>query len=167
MTSLDNATFPPGSRRSNFESRNSVPLKLLVQPGAGIGPVAVNRAGGNSQYIRDLGNGEAGEVPEFYDLRRCAIDLRECLERIVERHEVAYRRGHRQDRVLAMYPVLVPASFDSMLAPIVLDQNPSHRFRGRCKEVPSAVPSPRAVTVDQAQIRLVHKCSRLKRLPRC
>ena len=60
----------------------------------------------------------------------------------------------------------VAATFLARLAAGVIDENPSYRLGGGCKEMASAVPVLFAVAIHQPQIRLVYQGSGLQRLPR-
>src|SRR5262245_44433826 len=100
------------------KKRNSVREKLLVQPGPGVGPVAIHGARGDAQHVGDLGDGEAGEVLQLHDLGGGAVLPSEPLQGIVEGDEIMDRRSNAINHRLVLYSLLVSAALEAMLAPI-------------------------------------------------
>src|SRR6516165_5083365 len=58
-------------------------LQGRVQPGAGVGPGTVHRAGRHAEGISSLGNGHPGKVTELHDLRCHRIDYLESFQRFM------------------------------------------------------------------------------------
>src|SRR5262245_24226993 len=68
-------------------------FQRCVQPGAGIGPRAVRRAGGDAESFRGLGNRQSGEIAQLDDLRRHGVDALESFQRLMDREQVHRRLG--------------------------------------------------------------------------
>ena len=94
-----------------------------MQPGAGVGPVAVDRARAFAQDFGDLGNRQAREVLELDDFSGCVVLAAQGFKRIIQGDEVVDGGGDRIGHGIVVEPLLVTAVLDAMLAPVVVDED--------------------------------------------
>src|SRR5262249_40257671 len=134
---------PDRLTRFRKKSRPSRPVKLAVEPGAGVHPVALGRSGGDPQGLGGVAQGEAAEVAELDQPRFERIFALELPQGFVEREQVVrlilLRFGEQAAGVELDAPELA-APLVTLLAPRLLDEDPPHGLRGRSEEVAAAVP---------------------------
>ena len=146
-----------------FHGRTQPCLQFPVQPGLGEPPVPFDRGLGDPQHLGRFLVVHAAEVAQFDDLAAAGIDLRERLQRVVERDEL--RRAlvrHGRLAVERDVPVLAAALAGRPLARVV-DEDVAHHLRGDGEEVGAVLPV-HVLLPDEPQEGLVHQGGGLERM---
>jgi hypothetical protein len=129
-----------------------------MQPGAGVGPVALRGAQRDTQCGGRLAAGHAGEVAQVDDLGGQRVGLLEPVECLVESEPVVRGRLGDVERRCQIDALAVAAVPDAPLAPCLLDEDAAHGEPRRREEMAAAVPRLLALRADQAQVRLMDQC---------
>ena len=141
-----------------------------MQPGSGIGPDAVGSASRDVEHLGRFGLSQPGEIAELDQLARGPIDLLELVERGVEGQQILARLWRFDLQLvevtrLEVHTHQVASVPQPPLAPGILDEDASHRFRRRREEVASLVPLTRlTVARHQSNERFVNQRRRLQSL---
>ena len=118
-------------------------LEFRLEPGSGVGPGEVGGPWRNAEYLRGLGDRQAGVVAELDQLGRSDVGIRQLAQRQVEGEQVVeVFIGFLSGNVIKVerHADSAPAVLESALATGVLDQYPPHRLSGNGEEVAAAVP---------------------------
>ena len=152
-----------GPAIADHRSRTSA-LQRGEQVEAGLLPVAAHATFGSLEQGRDLGFGQAGEVPKFDDLGQALVDIRQTIQRDVEAEHFLVQAQAAPD-VLGQigHAMQVAAAFDREALARVVHDDAAHRRSGVGEEM-RAVLELGVGAADQAQIGFVHQAGGVQRL---
>src|SRR5262245_18221748 len=136
----------------------------LVQPGPGVGPVAVGGSSCQAEGHGRLVERQAGEEAELDQFRTHRVFPGQALEGIVEGDEVLVRGVvHGRQRV-QIDALPTAAALETALLLGAVDEEAAHGLGTGGEEVAAAVPVPFLSVPDQAQVGLVTQGCRLEGL---
>jgi hypothetical protein len=122
-------------------------LQLLEEPGPGVRPQQIGRAGRDPQDLGRLVARQSGKEAEFDQFRRPGVCLSQLLQHFIEVDEVVARFVPYDQSLVQVDPCTLSPALDAVLAAGVLNEDAAHGLR-RCREEVSArVPVLHAVNV--------------------
>src|SRR5262249_32192069 len=104
---------------------------FLIEPGAGVGPVALGGGGGNAQSRGGLLDGQARKVAQLDQFSLDRVLARQLLQGFIQGEQVFDRFRRRQLHIVELFPRPTSPLFEAAFAPNLLDQDAAHRFGGR------------------------------------
>lgn len=138
--------------------------QLRQEVGPCIRPVGVGGSGRNAKELGGFWNGETPKIAELNELCDHGFLGSEPVQRLVERQDVDSKLGRCHEVRMQLFLGPIAAMLQAILAPSVLDQDPSHGLRRRGEEMAAPTPLRRWLVLYQAQIRLMDECCGLQRL---
>ena len=138
-------------------------FQLMKKPGAGMGPIIVGGAGGNSEDFGGFFEGHADEISQFYQFGFGLVLGGEFVERIIYRQQLIIVARGGKVHVLDVHALLSAAVAPRVFAAGVINQDAAHRL-GCCGEEMSAVLEFRVFLADQTQPSFMNQRRRLERL---
>src|SRR5262249_5653758 len=114
----------------------------LVEPGPGVGPVAVGRPPGETQAGGGLLLRQTGEEAQLDQLGTRLILLRQPFQRLIDRDHVARRGIVPRRKAVQIPPPPLAAAFETLLVPGAVEEDAAHGLGGGGEEMPAAVPVP-------------------------
>jgi hypothetical protein len=140
-----------------------MPGEVCSQPRLCDCPLSGDGRLGNPNDLRHFLNGQATEIPQFDDPFLPVIELRQSLERFVQREDI--NRPGSDDGLIAdqcdaleLAPAFVRAPGSRMV-----HQNPSHQRRGDPEKMCTIAPLHLSL-IDKAHVRFMDKSRRLQRV---
>ena len=135
----------------------------MKQPGAGVGPIIIGRAGGDAEGIRGFLEGHANKITEFDEFGFGLAQRGEFFEGVVDGEQLVVVGRGGKVHVFEIDALLAAAMTVRALAPSPIDQDAAHRLSGGGEEM-SAVGELRRLVADQPQPGFVNERGRLQRL---
>ena len=126
---------------------------------------SVQRFGGEFPSFRCAGHGEPREIPQFHQLGGLRIALLKLSQGFVQCQKVVAGDG-RIDVNLIQFDPLLPLPNAKFSSACTFNENASHGFGSRPKEMPPAVPVLGLLHVDEPEVRVVNQRRGLKSLAR-
>src|SRR6516164_2168911 len=102
-------------RRASRNSRLFWSVNLLVEPGAGVGPVAVGRGAGDVQTASGVLDGQPSEEAQLHQPRLDGILRRQLREGFVHCQQIVRRRFGGNSDGVERYALPVAAVFSTLL----------------------------------------------------
>src|SRR5262245_42245732 len=99
----------------------SGPINSAPKPGAGVGPEAINGAGGNAEYRGGLVHGQAGEVAKLHELCGLWVFCGQPGQRLVHSKDLVGPIGRGQRLFAELRAGPTAAAFPALLPPGVID----------------------------------------------
>lgn len=124
---------------------------LVEQPRAGVGPVALGCAVGDTQQVGRLLKGEAGEIFLFHELGLARVVGGEAIERLVDEKQllvVPERRGDVEAGVTGADLRELATMADGALAAGIVNQDTPHALGGGGEEMGTVGPLRLCVTAE-------------------
>ncbi len=135
-----------------------------MEPGAGVGPVAVGSAQGYVEGRGSLLGGQAGEIAELDDLGGDRLLGGELIEGLVECQQIAGRVVVAESDLVEVDTLEPAAMASSTLMPGLLDEDAPHRLGCGGEEVAAILPGRAVPVADQPEEGLVDQRGRLEGL---
>src|SRR5262245_56228960 len=138
--------------RRVVRTRPEVPIHGTPQPGAGVNPVAFDRAGRQAEQFGGLFHRQLGEVTQFHEFGQLGVGLGKLAQGFVEGQQAVI--GRQLDAVvfLQLAPPSPAAMFQAVLAPGAIEEDAAHGLGGRREEVAAVV---KVLLAHQSQVRFV------------
>src|SRR5262249_24055622 len=111
-----------------------------VQPGLGIGPIAVGSSPGDPENVGSVLNRQPGEVAQLDQFRLFGILVSQPVYRPVQAKEFIVRLNGASGSLVQVDTLKGTSVLETALAPSVFDENPPHGLCRRSEKVPPAVP---------------------------
>ena len=111
-----------------------------MEPGAGVGPVPMEGAGGNAGEGGDFFPGETSEVLEFDELGAVGIDLGEFFEGFADGDDFVVGDGGLDAGDALVDLDVIATAFLGVAGTGAFDEDAAHRFGGGTEEVAAVVP---------------------------
>ncbi len=141
-----------------------VPVRdLVVQPGAGVGPIAVGGGARDTQDFGRLLDGQAREVAELDQISFHPVLARELCEGFVQRDEICRGRLASQVCIVEVESLPTTAMLEALLVTCPFDENAAHGLGRGGEEMGATVPIV-VFCADKPDVRFVNKSGRLERL---
>src|SRR5262249_14229881 len=160
-TPRDTAARPPANGQKPLVSLTSTVLELPQQPHLRKPPVPHDGIGRDVQGRRRFLNAQAAEKPHLDHLTLPRINLRQRVQRIVERHEILLGLCCHYQRLIERHPLRATTSLLVIPRSSRVDEHAPHRARSHGKKVRAILPL-NLVDVDQPKVSLVYERSRLE-----
>ena len=131
-------------------------FELAKQPEFRQSPVAFDGVGRHLEHFRRLLHAQATEEPQFDGSALPSVDLRQCLQCAVERHDVQCRVRRHDELFVQRHPLCAAAAFVVSAIAGVIDEDPPHQARRDAEKVRAVLPAD-APGIRQSQECLVHQ----------
>ena len=151
--------------RLHFEHSLRIP-NLPVEPGAGVGPVILGRAGGNAEHYRRFIIGHTDEVTELHQFRLGFVLGGELVERLADGEELIVVSFRREVNCFNVHALLISAVTRGAFAAGAVNQNATHRLGGGGKEVGAVLKFCLSVIANKSEPGLVDERGGLQSLAR-
>lgn len=134
-----------------------------MEPGAGVGPLAVGGSRRYAEHLSNLGKPQAREISELNHFGRLGLDLFEPMQRFIKSNNVLGRRRSLHLQGVKRLPFNVATALVGLPAAGMVDENSPHRLRGGREKVGAVLPTG-INFANQAEICLMHQGCRLERM---
>ena len=134
----------------------AVRLELPIQPGTGVGPMAIGGANGNAQGGGGLLDAQTGKPTQPHDFGDLRLLLGQPLQRLIDGQDLLrILVAFRQIKMIHVEPLPSAAVFAAFLAPCFVDENAPHGLGGSKEEMAPAIPRLFGIVADETQIGFV------------
>src|SRR5262249_40501488 len=139
-----------GERKENSGEREmgqsgtasaALALQLLEEPGPGVGPQQVGRAGRDAQDLGRLVAGQAGKEAELDQFRCPGVCAGQLVQQLIEVEEVVARFVPDEQGLVQVEAGALAAALGAALAAGVLHEDAAHGLGGGGEEVSPALPA--------------------------
>jgi hypothetical protein len=137
---------------------------LLVQPRFGERQISAHGPGRYLENLRNLINRQAAEIAQLHRRRLPSIHLLQCLQALVESHQVGAPSIWQVDRLFERNSAAV--AFRGLAATRMVHQNLAHWLRCNRKEMRAALTGRGLLLLEQPNVRLVNQRGWLQRVVR-